>query len=358
MVATISINPIATTNGLGSFGVSWDGLIQGEAQDNPAVRFQLAGGTVASTETAPMWGGIAVQALVGGAAGGPNAALGQILKRATQETEIAGFTVFDQAHDMIQSPESSVPLAASFMQINYYRLGSRARIAVAASPNLVDLEGQAIGTAVAWDYTNEQLEPYVSATVSGGTYATATTISSGTYVSATGLTTLTTNAAHGLLPGDPFTLSGMTGTGSFASLNGSFVAGAGTTGSTLVFTAGTMLTLTITGGDLGTVGVTLTTSAPHGLLPGDTFVAALTGSGSSALNGTQVATAGTTGSTLNFVAASGGTITISGGAVSNGTALPVKVLDVQSGNSMTVVYDSVTGLATWNREGSCAVIEI
>jgi hypothetical protein len=41
-------------------------LIQGVALDDPANRFNLASGTVASTETKPMWGGLPVAELLPG----------------------------------------------------------------------------------------------------------------------------------------------------------------------------------------------------------------------------------------------------------------------------------------------------
>jgi len=356
MSGNISFNPNITTVAAGTFNISSEGYIQGTALNDPSVRNELAGGVVALTESSPMWGGIAITENVPpvGIAG----TLGGNIKRATAETNITGFTVFDQAHGMINFPQSPVPLAAGGMQVNFYRLGSNARIAVAASPTLVGLDGTPITSQVAWDYVNEQLVPYVATTVSSGTYATAATVSSGTYTPSSGAVTLTTNAAHGLLPGDSFTLSGMTGTGAFASLNGTQVAVAGTTGSTLNFVAAPNLTMTITGGALGTVGVTMTTAAPHGLNPGDTVVlSGLTGTGGFAtLNGEQTLTAGTTGSTLNFTAPSGQTMTITGGTVSNGAALPVRLLEVAVGNSMTVSYAG--GFANWNRQGTCAVILI
>ena len=50
---------------------------------------------------------------------------------------------------------------------------------------------------------------------------------------------------------------------------------------------------------------------------------------------------------------------VGGGQVdAGGGALNVKVLDIQVGNSMTVNYDPVTGFATWNRNGSTAIILI
>jgi hypothetical protein len=356
MSGNISFNPQATTVAAGTFNISSEGYIQGTALNDPAVRNELAGGVVALTESSPMWGGIAITENIPPI--GVTGTLGGNIKRATAATNITGFTVFDQAHGMINFPQSPVPLAAPGMQVNFYRIGSNARIAVAASPTLLGLDGLPITSQVSWDYENEQLVPFVSTTLSSGTYATATTVSSGTYTPASGAVTLTTNAAHGLLPGDQFVLSAMTGTGAFATLDGTQVATAGTTGSTLNFVAAPNLAMTITGGNLGTVGVTLATAAPHGLNPGDTFVlSGLTGTGSFAtLDGEQVATAGTTGSTLNFTAASGATMTITGGTLSNGTALNVRLLAVETGNSMTVVYSG--GFANWNRQGTCAIILI
>ena len=50
-MANLSLNPMATTNAAGSFGVQSDGFIQGVALDDPANRFNLASGTVAATES-------------------------------------------------------------------------------------------------------------------------------------------------------------------------------------------------------------------------------------------------------------------------------------------------------------------
>lgn len=355
MSGNISFNPQGTTNALGSFNVDTDGYIQGTALNDPSVRNELAGGTVALTETAPMWGGMAITENITVHPGGK---LGPKIGRATTITNLTGFTVFDQDHSMINFPQSPVPQAPLGAMVNFYRLGSNARIAVACSPTLVDIEGNIISTSVSWDFANQRLEPYVSTTISSGTYATAATVSAGTYTTATGAVTLTTNAAHGLHVGDTFTLDTFAGTGSFASLNGTWVATAGTTGSTLNFVAPAGLTLTITSANLKTVGVTLTTAAAHGLLPGDTVeLSAITGTGSFAtLNGEQTATVGTTGTTLNFTHASGLTMTITGGTVGSGGILPVKVLDISLAKSMTVVYNATTGFLTWNRADTVAII--
>lgn len=364
MVASIPFNPNSTTVGQGLFdGPSSTGLVQGTAYPDPAARYALRGGILSQNETIPMWGGVGIYEFVPGSTGAPSYSLGPVMGRATALTgsyPLAGFSVFDQAYGMINTPQSPVPLAASGMQVMSYALGSRARIAVACDPNLIDLVGGPISPQVSWDFKNQMLVPYASATVSSGTYATATTISSGAYVSATGIVTLVTNANHGLLSGDTFTLSGMTGTNAATYLDGTFTAITGTATTALVFVVDTGLTLTITGGNLGTVGVTLGTTAPHGLLPGDTFeLTSMAGSGTVAnLNGEWTATTGTTGSTLNFVTTSGQTMTIASGTVATGGLLDIAVLDVQVGNCMTVDYSATTGFAAWDFNGTCAIIQI
>ena len=285
MTATIPSSPFATTLGQGLFDTVSGGGVQGTAMPDPATRYALRQGILSNNETLPMWGGVGIYELVPTTlATGPSASLGPTVGRATAlagSLPLAGFSVFDQAYNMVNSPSSPVPLIGSYGSVMSYRLGSGARIWVACSPNLVNLRGEAISTDVSWDFTDQILEPYVSATVNSGTYNSAT--------------------------------------------------GA----------------------------VSLTTATAHGLNPGDTFLPALTGTGSVAnLNVEQVATAGTTGETLNFTAATGLTLTISGGSVGQGGILAVDVLDVNIGNSMTVTYTANPQAATWNYAGNAALIQI
>lgn len=289
--ATINVNPALTTNAQGSFPTTTSGLIQGTAFDDPAVRNELAGGVLANNETLPMWGGVGIfEQVPSGVTGfapvqtGFESSLGGMIGRATALTGAAaltGFSVFNQAHAMINTPQSPVPVALNGMNVEFYRLGSNARIAVACDANLVSVEGQLITSQLSWDFVNQQLVPYAAVTVNSGTYNTVT--------------------------------------------------GA----------------------------VSLVTAAPHGLLPGDVFIPTLTGTGAFAnLNVPQVLTAGTTGTTINFVAATGLTLTITGGTGATGGILPVRVLQIEIGKSMTVSYNATTGFATWNRSGSAAVILI
>lgn len=292
MTASVTFNPYAQSVGnSGLFNVSSKGVRQGTAYPDPSTRWALRGCILDASETLPMWGGVGVYEDVPGEAGDPNPVLGPVCGRATALTgskALAGFSVFDQAYGMITSPQSPVPLIGTYGQVMTYALGSRARIAVACDPGLVSLQGGAIGASVSWDFVNQLLVPYL------GTL----TISSGTYNSTTGVVTLTMSAPITFSPGDSIVTSSLTGTGAYASLDGTFTALDGTTGSTVVYNAGAALgAATITGGSL----------------------------------------------------------TLGSGASS---ALPVKVLEVQDSNCETVVYDSDTGFATWDFDGACAVIQI
>ena len=299
MSANVTFQPYAQTGGNnGLFNAQSTGVRQGTAYADPSTRYRLRAGILNSTETLPMWGGVGIYAFVPGGSAGtvgspgvPKYALGALVGRATALTgtyKLAGFSVFDEAYGMITSPQSPVPLAGEYNQVNYYPLGSLARIAVECDPALVDLRGTNTLAQVSWDFTNQLLVPYL------GTL----TISSATYNSTTGLVTLTMASAVTFDAGDSITTSGLVGSGSVAQLNGTFTA-LSASGTTVTYEAPTGLTLTISGG------------SP--------------------------------------------TLTVGGSADAE---LPVEVLDVQSTNCETVVYNTITGFATWNYNGACAVIKI
>lgn len=284
-------NYMQTTNSQGLFVTSTSGLVQGTAYPDPATRFALRTGWLSNNETLPIWGGVGIYELIGGVAGAPVKALGVQVGRATGLTgslPLAGFSVFDQAYGMVNTPASPVPTAGSYMQVTSYALGSRARITVACDPALASLYGSKISSQVSWDFVNQLLVPYI------GTL----TISSGTYVTGTGVITLTMSAPIGFSPGDAVILSSLTGTGAYATLNGTWTALAGTTGTTVVLQ-----------GPVGAGAATIT----------------------------------------------GGSLTLGSGA---SVALPCSVLDFNIGNSMTVAYNATANTANWNYSGSCAVIQI
>ena len=130
MSQSLSFNPILTTNAAGSFNIQSAGYIQGVALDDPAIRNTLAGGVLALTETLPMWGGVGIWETTPSTALGSTAGvLGGNVGRATGltgATALTGFSVFNQAHHMINTPQSPVPLALPGMSVHFHRLGSGA----------------------------------------------------------------------------------------------------------------------------------------------------------------------------------------------------------------------------------------
>ena len=289
MTASIPFNYLPTTVAAGSFNAQSVGYVQGTFIDDPAIRYQLKGGVLATTETLPMWGGVAINETVGPNVGGPDGALGGLITRATNVTagaagQITGFSVFAQAYGMAITPQSSVPLAPSSGQVNFFRLGSNARLFVLCSPALASLEGGSITQPVSWDYNGQQLVPYIAAYPANVITAASWAATSG------GQVTFITTTNHGVAVGDYFSISGMTPAG----YNGDFVAIAGTAT--------------------------------------DVLVAAL--------------------------ATNPGAETILGTLVAGGGALPCKVEEILAGNSMVVDYNPATGLASWQYNGTVAVIQI
>lgn len=301
MATTVPVNPFTTSTFTGSFYAASDGYVQGLFRDDPAVRFALAGGWLSQSETLPMWGGLPVYEQVKTpSSSNPNAALGNPVGRATTITQttstgIAGFSVFNQAYNMIIDPSGgSVPLSASGMMVNFFRLGSGARIPVQCDPSLANYEGDAIGVNVSWDFTNGRLTEYDASTATIATNGTVTWAST-----SGGQLTFPVAAWTGAWQpgaGDVVTISGATNTGS---------------------------------------------------------------GGASAINTSfTVVSSTTTGVVLAAPAATGVFGTIGGSPVINfGVGiLPVKLLDVSTSGNMTVNWNGST--ATWNTSGAAALILI
>lgn len=201
-MANLSLNPMATTNAAGSFGVQSDGFIQGVALDDPANRFNLASGTVAASETKPLWGGLPVAELLPGNQSSPR---GSTIRRAVSVAELEGFTVFNQAHNGLTTPQSPVPLYAPGMSVSYYRLGSNMRVPLKASTQVISLgtTGASVKTALAWDFVNNQITTAAAAGFAGADIATTAV------AYAAGVATATTASAHGLTAGQYVKISGV-----------------------------------------------------------------------------------------------------------------------------------------------------
>lgn len=290
-MAGITFNPSLQTNAPSTFGTDWDGLVQGFAHPDPAVRNYLAGGILASTETLPMWGGVGISEAIATPPASPpltpNTSLGGIISRAlnvgggSTVGNLTGFSVFDQAYGMINTPQSPVPLAPSGGQVMFYRLGSGARIPLAMAPMLIDLYGLVITEQVSWDYQAQMLVPYQAAFAANVLTGSSWASTSG------GQVTFTTTTAHGVAVGSIFEISGSVP----AAYNGQYTAITGTASSTLV---------------------AVKTSDP-------------------------------------------GSIVTEGTLVAGGGALPVRILKVIPENCMGVTYDATTGFATWNYNAPMAL---
>lgn len=158
MVNAVQYAPMVTTNGAGGFNTFSDGYIQGFAMDDPSIRNKLAGGVLSPADALPMWGGVGVYENVsGGANVSGQDTLGGVVGRATSLANLTGFSVFNQAHHMIQSVGSPVPMALASQSVHFYRLGSGARIPLPIDPALISLAGGLITQQVAWDFVNQKL---------------------------------------------------------------------------------------------------------------------------------------------------------------------------------------------------------
>lgn len=153
-MASINMNPILTTNAKGLFSTNSNGFTQGDAQDDPAVKFALCGGVYDAEATDPMFGGMPVQEFVPTAG---SDVLGSVIKAAADDANPTAFTVYNQAFGGLTTPQSNAPAFLPGMSVNYYRLGSGARIPVALDPASVTLEGDLVSTTVYWDFTNGYL---------------------------------------------------------------------------------------------------------------------------------------------------------------------------------------------------------
>jgi hypothetical protein len=226
MSGNIAFNPGITTNAAGSFNVSSQGYIQGTAMPDPSARNALAGGVLAAGQTIPLWGGVGISESIPSSPQTAGGTLGGSLIRApalTGASALTGFSVFDQNHSAINTPQSPVPLVAVGMGAMFYRLGSGARIAVAADPVLASLTDDIITTQVSWDFDQQRLIPYSAAYAAN---ALATPYASWT----AGVVTFTTTTNHGVPVGGVFTISGVTP----SAYNGTYTAITGTATTSLV----------------------------------------------------------------------------------------------------------------------------
>jgi hypothetical protein len=154
----IPFSPYAQTNVTGSFAIDASGLIVGTLFPDPAARYQLSGGYLASTETLPMWGGVGIsESIPSEAANVPRTELGSVIARATATANLIGFSVYDQNYAWVNSPSSPVPSGNTYGLVNFARVGSLQRVILEIDPTLVSLETGLVNAAVGWDFTNQKI---------------------------------------------------------------------------------------------------------------------------------------------------------------------------------------------------------
>ncbi|MGN5574423.1 hypothetical protein [Enterobacter sp. Lyrl_3] len=161
-MSDITFNPFKTQGSpTGMFNVESRGLVQGDAQDDPAIRLQLCSGTFDSTN--PVWAGVGVMECI--ATDAANIA-GANVKPATA-TVCNAFIVSNQAYHGIITAGNNVPLYVGGGSVHYFRVGSGARIPLPVSAEVAALANgsEAVGSdGFVWDLTNNVIDVYSSAT--------------------------------------------------------------------------------------------------------------------------------------------------------------------------------------------------
>jgi hypothetical protein len=203
----VNFNPMAVASYGDNFKISSDGYIQGDAILDPATRFELVAGVVASTETIPMWGGVAITETLA------SSAIGNNLARAVSDAAITGFAISNQTHNaiLLQGNGLQVPQTFAGQTQSFARLGSKMRLPVACDPSLASLIGGSVSPQVTWDYNLQMLVPYDAATAT----VSVTSITA-SYSATTGLWTFVVVAAAAAnvgAVGDYINVAGVTGTG-------------------------------------------------------------------------------------------------------------------------------------------------
>lgn len=155
----LSISPYITNQPQNTFLLNSQGFVQGVALDDTPSRMWLKGGTLLSTQTLPMWGGVPITELIN-QMGTNSEGTGPVVARSTTQANTTGWAVFNQAHSMVIGSGNTVPISSAREYVSFYSNGSNARIAVQCDTSITGLAGtttvavESLGGLLYWDTTN------------------------------------------------------------------------------------------------------------------------------------------------------------------------------------------------------------
>jgi len=157
MTYTVSLDPLATTSAGNLALTHTDGLIQGQAIENPYTSAALNAGVVYASETYPLYAGLPISLGIDVNGKGP------LVKKSVVGDVAAGIMGFTTSHRAgamgFKTPSSPVPLYPQGGSVNFYPIGSKAWLVVQIDNTLAaTLDGSDfITTPVMWDFTNDKL---------------------------------------------------------------------------------------------------------------------------------------------------------------------------------------------------------
>ena len=150
-----------TTVANNTFLLNTDGFIVGTLYGKFPDRYAIEGGVVASTQTTPLYGGLPLTLAVTAPTIQGSSGLGERATLATAQTNIDGWSVFDQGAAGIISGFSNVPLYYVNTSINFVRSGF---LVLPVNPAAVNtIAGGASNQAIFWNFA----QGYVDITGTG-----------------------------------------------------------------------------------------------------------------------------------------------------------------------------------------------
>lgn len=165
-MANISFDPFKTQGNFGGgFNVSSNGLVQGDAQDDPAIQLLLRQGLLDASVTTAVYGGMGVMECVPTE---DNSVCGSNIKNASA-TICNAFLVNNRAYHGIITPNNQVPMFPAGSSVHYYAIGSKARIPLPVSAAVAALATGSVDSGnesqgFVWNLTTKKIDVYSSAT--------------------------------------------------------------------------------------------------------------------------------------------------------------------------------------------------